>query len=188
MSHTTTTPDPLAALRAEGRLPRPPYAFPALPLPWRLWVLSNAQSAGYADFCAILADVPGIQIRLQPVALTNPRSIWEALHHAGQDITATAVVLVRGGGDGLAVFDDRLVLYGLADCPHYTILGVGHASDTVLAGQAVDHEAITPTAAAQFLRAQRQACPLPASASARPSTFFRASARRSILPRWKGRA
>jgi exonuclease VII large subunit len=171
MSQTTLPPDPLADLRAAGRLPRPPYAFPALPLPWRLWVLSSERSAGYADFCATLAGVPGLQIRLQPVALTDPRSIYQGLAQASQDLDATAVVLVRGGGEGLAVFDDPLVLYGLAECPHYTLLGVGHASDTVLAGQAVDHEAITPTAAAQFLLAQRQACPLDAPPSPQPPRF-----------------
>ena len=182
MSHTPSSPNPLAELRAAGRLPRPPYAFPALPQPWRLWVISSEHSAGYADFCATVADVPGLQIRLIPVALTDPRAIYQALDQAAHDLAATAVVLVRGGGDGLAVFDDRLVLSGLADCPHYTILGVGHASDTVLAGQAVDYEAITPTAAAQFLLAQRQACPLPAAGPPAP-----ASPRVPFRSRWKGR-
>lgn len=180
MSQTTLPPDPLAELRAAGRLPRPPYAFPALPRPWRVWVLSNERSAGYADFGATLAGAPGLQVRLRPVALTDPRSIYQGLAQVGQDLDATAVVLVRGGGDGLAVFDDPLVLYGLAECPHYTILGVGHASDTVLAGQAVDHEAITPTAAAQFLLAQRQACPLAAPPPSR-------APRLPPLLSWKGR-
>lgn len=188
MSQTTPPPDPLAELRAQGRLPRPPYAFPALPLPWRVWVLSSPQSAGYADFCATLAEAPGIQMRLEPVSLAHPHSIWDGLQHAGHDIGATAVVIVRGGGDTLAVFDDRLVLYGLADCPHYTILGVGHASDTVLAGQAVDHEAITPTAAAQFLLAQRQACPVAPESPPSPASVPRASAWPAIRLPWKGRA
>ena len=160
MSHTVSPEDPLARLRTLGLLPRPPYAFPALPIPWRIVVVSSPPSAGYADFAAVLDGVAGITLRLIPTALHDPLAVSHAIAAAGHDTGATALAVVRGGGDGLDVFNAWPVLYALADAPHFTVLGVGHASDTVLAGQAVDHEAITPTAAAAFLAAQRRDCPV----------------------------
>lgn len=48
----------------------------------------------------------------------------------------------------MTAFDDTDIAKALARYPVCTALGVGHATDVVAAGAAVDHEAITPTATA----------------------------------------
>ena len=157
-------PDILAILRDEGWIPRPPYTLPTTGGRWGIQVVGSPDSAGLADFVSTAQTEPGLQVVSFPCAISDPQSVWNALVSARRHM-ATALVVVRGGGDGLGVFDDPRVVRTLALWPTYTVLGVGHATDHVLAGQVVDHEAITPTAAAQWLiDARRRADSLPSRA------------------------
>jgi len=153
--------DPLADLRALGLWPRPPYDFPALPIPWTLPVVASPGSASAADVDAVLGALAGITLIWRFTSVHDPHALAGTIRAAAAIPAATALLVVRGGGADLRAFNDRRVLLALAGAPLFTILGVGHAADTVWAGRVVDHEAITPTAAAAFVAAQRRACPLP---------------------------
>lgn len=152
-------PDPLAELAQLGLWPRPPYAFPALPIPWTVAVVASPGSDSAADVQAVLGSVPGIYLLWVPATVHHPAHLAHAIRTASESPEALVLLVVRGGGNDLRAFNDRRVLVALAASPVFTVLGVGHAADSVLAGRVVDHEAITPTAAAAFIAAQRRACP-----------------------------
>ena len=143
-------PDILATLRDEGWIPRPPYTLPTTGGRWGIQVVGSPDSAGLADFVATVETESGLEVVSFPCAISHPDSVLDALGSARRR-DAVALVVVRGGGDRLDVFNDPRVVRRLALWLTYTVLGVGHATDQVLAGQVVDHEAITPTAAAQWL-------------------------------------
>lgn len=143
--------DILARLHEDGWLPRPPYTLPTQGEPWDIHVVGSPGTAGLTDFLLTMQSDPGLRVHLLPCAISDPDSVLGALAIAHRGCAA-ALAIVRGGGERLEhVFGDARVVTCLACWPSYTVLGVGHATDTVLAGQVVDHEAITPTAAAQWL-------------------------------------
>lgn len=150
--------DLLARLHDDGWLPRPPYTLPTHGERWTVQVVGSPGTPGLTDFLLTLQSEPGLRAHLLPCAISDPDSVLGALAIAHRGCAA-ALAIVRGGGERLElVFNDARVVTCLARWPSYTVLGVGHATDTVLAGQVVDHEAITPTAAAQWLLdAQRRA-------------------------------
>jgi exonuclease VII large subunit len=150
-------PDVLSALRRDGWLPRPPYTLPP-GRPWIVALIGAPGSAGVTDFTTTVAVDPGIRVICVPCVVSRPASVHAALRSAAA-LHPTAVAIVRGGGDQVTAFDDPGIVMALARYPIYTVLGVGHATDVVAAGAAVDHEAITPTAAAYWFRDQRRAAP-----------------------------
>lgn len=147
-------PDVLTALRRDGWLPRPPYTLPP-GRPWTVALIGAPGSAGVTDFTTTVAADPGIRVVFVPCVVSRPASIHAALRHAAE-LMPMCVAIVRGGGERVTAFDDPGIVMALARYPIYTVLGVGHATDVVAAGAAVDHEAITPTAAAYWLLEQRR--------------------------------
>lgn len=81
-----------------------------------------------------------------------PSKIVKALQAADQS-GMDAILLVRGGGsfEDLFCFNDPHIVETLAGMKTYTVSGIGHEIDTSLADLAVDHRALTPTAAAQWV-------------------------------------
>ncbi len=148
--------DILARLHEDGWLPRPPYTLPTHGAPWTVHVVGSPGTAGLTDFLLTVQSEPGLRVQVRPCTISDPNSVLDALAAARRG-SAAVLAIVRGGGEHLDhVFNNARVVTALAQWPSYTVLGVGHATDTVLAGQVVDHEAITPTAAAHWLLEARR--------------------------------
>ncbi|MBB2161824.1 exodeoxyribonuclease VII large subunit [Gluconacetobacter sacchari] len=133
------------------RLPRNRHAFPEQPDPTLTLIHSAASEARVADdFLTALQDrVSAARRVMVPVAMNDPARIASAIREAGTAIVA----VVRGGGaaSDFLVFDHPDVLEALAHCRGHRVLGLGHSADTTLAELVVDHAAITPSAAGQYV-------------------------------------
>lgn len=138
-------------LRAEGLVPHTPRPWPTGPFPWIIAVVGHPQSKGFEDVQVKFAGHSQIAWHPIPVEIGQVASVVQGIQQV--DTSCQALVIVRGGGD-LEVFDQAPVVRALAACPVYTIAGIGHATDRVLANAVVDYAATTPTDAALYVLAQ----------------------------------
>ncbi|MDP5126975.1 MAG: exodeoxyribonuclease VII large subunit [Burkholderiaceae bacterium] len=127
----------------------------------RLALVTSAQAAALRDILITVRRLgPRLEIALYPCLVQGaaaPRSILAAWRRA-EASEPDAVILSRGGGslEDLWAFNDEELVRAVAQCPYYTIAGVGHETDTSLVDFAADHRAATPTAAAAWA-CQREA-------------------------------
>lgn len=136
---------------------RLPYPTPAK----RIAVISSENAAGYTDFLNTLyGNSYGFtyHVRLFPAIMQRERteqSILEALSQisgGGYDL----IVIIRGGGAStdLLAFDSETVAVACAQCSIPVITGIGHQRDTSILDMVAYHNAITPTATAEYIIAQ----------------------------------
>jgi len=127
----------------------------------RLALITSSQAAALRDILTTLRRAgPRLDVALYPCLVQGgaaSKSILEALRRAEAD-HPDAIVLSRGGGslEDLWAFNDEELVRAVAQCPYYTVAGVGHETDTSLVDFAADHRAATPTAAAAWV-CQREA-------------------------------
>lgn len=151
-----------AALKASGDYGRQ-GRLPATPGLARIAVIGS-QGAGYTDVARALqplADAGLIALSWIPAAFEGPRAaaslcaaLAQAAELAGRD-GLDLVLLVRGGGgaSGLMALNDAAVLRAACRLPVRIVTGLGHADDACLLDEIAYHAAITPTAAAEVVRA-----------------------------------
>jgi exonuclease VII large subunit len=65
---------------------------------------------------------------------------------------AQAVVLTRGGGEGVHLLDDNDLIGAVASSPVPVAVALGHASDDLVLGRVADASFPTPTAFGAWLR------------------------------------
>ncbi|WP_276485766.1 exodeoxyribonuclease VII large subunit [Paraflavitalea pollutisoli] len=101
------------------------------------------------DFLHQLKDSVAIyEVRFVRVNFTRPQDIVSALDtHAANDI----VVVVRGGGENLQVFDNIELAQAAITLQPILISAIGHAVDEPLFQKVSDKSFITPTALGQYL-------------------------------------
>lgn len=87
-----------------------------------------------------------LSIEIQGVNLLSPDSISAGIKEAdskGFDV----LVITRGGGQDLYLFNDPAVVAAVAECRTYTISGIGHASNKTDCDRVADLCVETPTSA-----------------------------------------
>jgi exodeoxyribonuclease VII large subunit len=84
-------------------------------------------------------------------SMRDPQQIKETLVMA-EALQPDAVVLMRGGGEGLDVFNDPSLLSAFMALPFLWATALGHAKDVLFAKQLADKTFDTPTAFGFFLR------------------------------------
>ena len=106
----------------------------------------RSQLAGYEDL---------LTIDVLPVKMTNPQSVAQAVRgvqvKAG---TVDCVVLARGGGEGIQIFDHEMVLTAMSERVIPLMTAIGHASDSTLADELADLTFPVPLALGRWLRDQ----------------------------------
>lgn len=118
-------------------------------------VVSSPQAAAWGDVQRTLRSrYPGLQVLFSPAIVQGdqaPDSIATAIQRVERDGRAELVILARGGGaaEDLVCFNDERVVRAVAECRIPVITGIGHQRDESLADLAADHQAHTPTAAAE---------------------------------------
>lgn len=155
-----------AALKASGDYGRQ-RSLPATPDLSRIAVIGS-QGAGYTDVARALEPLAAaglVALHWIPAVFEGPRAavslcaalaqVTELAGHGGLDL----VLLVRGGGgaSGLMALNDAAVLRTACCLPVRLVTGLGHADDTCLLDEVAYHAAITPTAAAEVVRADLRA-------------------------------
>lgn len=84
-------------------------------------------------------------------SMRDPQQLKETLIMA-EALQPDAVVLMRGGGEGLEVFNDPDLLSAFMALPFLWATALGHAKDVLFAKQLADKTFDTPTAFGFFLR------------------------------------
>jgi Exonuclease VII, large subunit len=150
-------------LRADGLLEtqRLERQLPLAPL--RVALVGGWDSDGLADARRVLAD-SGYRVACRPYQerVEGPGAaarIARAVRRAAADANQ-AVLLVRGGGSGMALspFDAEPVARAIAQAPVPVLTGIGHQRNHTLADAVAHRACITPTGAAeQVVRRLRQA-------------------------------
>ena len=144
-----------AKLDKEG-LFAPDRKRPLPTIPERVAVISSPQAAGYADFIKIVGDRWG-GLRIDVAAVTvqgadAPDQIIRALGYFNeQEELPEAIVIIRGGADDLAAFNDEQLVRAVAASRVPVLTGIGHEVDESLVDLVADLRAATPSNAAQLL-------------------------------------
>jgi exodeoxyribonuclease VII large subunit len=118
-------------------------------------VVTSEGSAALRDILAVAARRhPGIPITVVPTTVQGAHaasSIVNALGAAQRLRSCDVVILARGGGSPaeLAVFNDESVARAIASCRLPLVCAVGHETDRLLADEAADLRAATPSVAAE---------------------------------------
>jgi exodeoxyribonuclease VII large subunit len=152
-----------AKLEGEGLFdPSRKRALPAYPR--AVGVVTSLGAAVLRDVVTTLARrSPHVQVIVYPCAVQGaeaPASICEALAIAAVRNEVDTLILCRGGGslEDLWSFNDERVVRAIAASPIPLISGVGHETDATLSDFAADLRAPTPTAAAELVAPETQAC------------------------------
>jgi|HubBroStandDraft_1064217.scaffolds.fasta_scaffold20379_2 exodeoxyribonuclease VII large subunit len=132
----------------------------ALPhYPFRVVLVGSASGDGTRDFLTqARARAPQVQVELveTPVQGDVAPQIVAALRAAAAR-APDLIVLARGGGsfEDLLVFNDERVVRAIVASPVPIVTAIGHESNTSLADFAADHQAPTPSTAAQTVLPRR---------------------------------
>jgi exodeoxyribonuclease VII large subunit len=151
-----------ARLDAEG-LFDPARKRPLTAYPRRIGLVTSLQAAVLRDVASTLARrAPHVELIVYPAAVQGadaPPQLVRALTQAATRAEVDTLLVCRGGGslEDLWAFNDESVVRAIAASPMPVISGVGHETDVTLADFAADLRAPTPTAAAEFAAAPRDA-------------------------------
>jgi hypothetical protein len=91
------------------------------------------------------------KVELYEVNLLDPRSIASGIARAdsfGHDV----LVLTRGGGSDLHIFNDPVIVGALSSCKTFTVAGIGHANNRTDCDEVADLSVATPTSAGVQIR------------------------------------
>ncbi len=100
---------------------------------------------------ALEGSVGFYQVRFERIGMTSEDEILEALRRF-DDVSATDVlVLSRGGGDRMEVFDSPVLAEYCLGLGPYFVTAIGHKEDSSLLQRIADKAFITPTALGQYL-------------------------------------
>lgn len=130
----------------------------------RIAIISSESAAGYTDFLNTLTNNPyhfTYITQLFPAVMQGERteqSIIQALSAISID-SYDIVVIIRGGGasSDLLAFDSEAIATACALCKIPVITGIGHHRDTSILDMVAYHNAITPTATAEYIISQTAA-------------------------------
>jgi hypothetical protein len=87
-----------------------------------------------------------LNIEIHEVNLTDPQSIISGIRDADEK-NHDVIVLTRGGGSDLYLFNDRAIVSALSTCRTFTITGIGHSNDRTDCDEVADLSVETPSSA-----------------------------------------
>jgi hypothetical protein len=91
------------------------------------------------------------KIELYEVSLLDPGSIASGIAKADSD-GHDVLVLTRGGGSDLHLFNDPVIVEALSSCKTFTVTGIGHANNRTDCDEVADLSVATPTSAGVQIR------------------------------------
>jgi hypothetical protein len=116
----------------------------------RLVVITGVGSVAVDDIRSQLYEWESeIDLEVVRVSMHQPSEVVEALRQAAG---ARAVVLTRGGGEGVHLLDDDDLISAVASSPVPVAVALRHASDDLVLGRVADASFPTPTAFGAWLR------------------------------------
>ena len=145
----------LFALERKRALPR---------FPRRIGVITSPSGAALHDILRVLARrYPPAAVLLYPAAVQGAAAVptlVAALGTASARAECDVLILARGGGslEDLWAFNDERVARAIHACALPVVCGVGHEIDFTIADFVADARAPTPSAAAEMVVPDAQAC------------------------------
>jgi exodeoxyribonuclease VII large subunit len=100
---------------------------------------------------ALEGSIGFYQVRFERIGMTSEGEILEALRRFDDVSTTDVLVLSRGGGDRMEVFDSPVLAEYCLGLAPYFITAIGHKEDSSLLQRIADKAFITPTALGQYL-------------------------------------
>jgi exodeoxyribonuclease VII large subunit len=132
--------------------------------PGRIGVITSPTGAALHDVLHILARrYPPAAVLIYPTAVQGAAAVptlVAALRTASARAECDVLILARGGGslEDLWAFNDERVARAIHACALPVVSGVGHEIDFTIADFVADARAPTPSAAAQLVVPDRNAC------------------------------
>jgi exodeoxyribonuclease VII large subunit len=117
----------------------------------KICIISSVDGVAYRDIENTIKDIPYYSLSLYPTNLYSPDDVARSIEEADSRGDYDILLISRGGGNRLDVFDNMVVLKAIKHCRTPTFVAVGHTQDRTLADEAADHYAATPTAAGEYL-------------------------------------
>jgi exodeoxyribonuclease VII large subunit len=145
----------LFALERKRLLPR---------FPRRIGVITSPSGAALRDVLHILARrYPAAAVLIYPAPVQGAAAVpalVRALTLASSRAECDVLILARGGGslEDLWAFNDEQLARAIHACSVPVVSGVGHEVDFTIADFVADARAPTPSAAAELVAPDRQAC------------------------------
>jgi exodeoxyribonuclease VII large subunit len=100
---------------------------------------------------ALEGSVGFYNVRFERVGMTAEGEILEALQRFDDPAVTDVLVLSRGGGDRMEVFDSLVLAEYCLGLAPYFVTAIGHKEDSSLLQRIADKAFITPTALGQYL-------------------------------------
>ncbi|SFZ90347.1 Exonuclease VII, large subunit [Flaviramulus basaltis] len=114
-------------------------------------VITGVQSTSKDDYLGQLPDFNFYEIRHHKCNLSTKDEILNFLNSSGFKDT-DLLILLRGGGSGLEVFNEIELCKKAIELPVPFITGIGHDADKTLLQKVADKGFSTPTAVGSFLQ------------------------------------
>ncbi|HZS49044.1 MAG TPA: exodeoxyribonuclease VII large subunit, partial [Blastocatellia bacterium] len=125
----------------------------ALPaLPYRIGLVTSPESEAVTDFLSVVEAVDNMEIEVVEVSLSSEKSVVDGLRLADRS-RYDVMVLTRGGGEGLGIFDSFEVAEAIHNARTPIVSAVGHQRDWTIADMIADARAATPSEAARLVAA-----------------------------------
>lgn len=118
----------------------------------KIVLVTSKSSQALQDFkVAVGYALPEDKTLLVPVDLMSVEGICEGIRYADEQ-KYDAMIILRGGGSGIDIFNDARIAALVKKCKTYVISAIGHESDKLLIESAADFRAPTPSLAGVYLR------------------------------------
>lgn len=117
-------------------------------------VIFKEGTKGYDDFARVLYKPLKSNLKECCVdSMNNISQIVDYINKINEDNLADFICIVRGGGnpEELCIYNNRELLDAIKDSHIPVLVGIGHASDELVAKEISGYEAHTPTKAADLL-------------------------------------
>jgi hypothetical protein len=114
-------------------------------------IITGQNSIVDEDFKSQLKDIDYYQIYEQRVNLSNPSATTKKIKEVKKGYS-DLVVVMRGGGTGLEIFDDVEMCKASLSCQVPFVTAIGHKEDSPLLEKSADRGFATPTAFGSFLQ------------------------------------
>src|SRR5262249_53922016 len=120
--------------------------------PSRVGLVTSPDSEAVSDFLSVVEEIDNLEIEVVEISLASEKSVVDGLRIADRD-RYDVIVLTRGGGEGLGIFDTLEVAEAIHKVRTPIVSAVGHQRDWTIADLIVDAKAATPSEAARLIAA-----------------------------------
>ncbi|GEM_PF-2628675 len=123
------------------------------PPPRRIAIIAPTKSVAFDDICVAATGAGGLTLVPRKMGDYTAGSLLTAIKFCEEDSEGfDAIIISRGGGEDLSLYNDPNVVRTIAQCEIPVIAAIGHSSDRTMLDYIAAESLPTPTAAGDWLR------------------------------------